>query len=178
MALDSIEDIYPDISLREAICKQVAIYKLSGLSVKTTADKLGISTRKIHLFWDSIEVAHYIRTISDGAVKDFKSTLVREVAKLVPLMVDTLRQHLEEKNLNAIPHALKIMGFDKEEVEQHSNITVILPGQGAESNQTATFEYKPENTDILSDVKKKAFSENEIIDVVLPTDSGPIDTSS
>lgn len=168
----TLEDFYPEIDLREALCKQVAIYKLSNLSKKHVTERMGFTSRQIDAIWDSIEVTHYIRHISETTVRDFKTVLISEVAKLVPLMVDTLKEHLENKNLLAIPHALKIMGFDKETTEQNTSITVVMP----DTKDTTTIEYhapRPD-TSIHEELQKNISSKEQGYDVLLPSLASPV----
>lgn len=140
-----LDDLY-DLETKEAIAKEYAILKIGGMSIAGISKKLNLSRKKAELFWDSIEVQYYIKQIGNDAVKDFKLQLMKEVSKLVPLMIDTIKQHLEDKNLNAIPHALKIMGFDKEEVEQSQSITVVLPGENNAQTATISFNDNKEST--------------------------------
>lgn len=138
-----LDDYYPEVELKEAICKKVAIFKIAGLSTNAIAKQMGVPVKRAKIICESVECAHFVKQIGNAAVKDFRDTLIREVSTLVPLMVETLREHLENKNLQAIPHALKIMGFDKEVTEQSSQIQVFLPGDA----KPTTIEVKPEKVE-------------------------------
>lgn len=156
-------DDYYDVETKEALAKEFAILKLGGMSVNGIAKKLNMSFAKAKLFNESVEVSYFVKQIGNDAVKDFKSKLMQEVSKLVPLMIDTLKVHLEDHNLNAIPHALKIMGFDKEEIEQAQQITVVLPGE--KNDKTATISFGNEKQDTKLSVSKETRDKLNTIEV-------------
>lgn len=138
MKKKELSDAYPEHAMKEAIAKQYAIYKFQNMPKTSIREKMGLSPEKMNLLDSSIEVEYYIKQLSSDLMKNFKTKLINEVTKLVPLVVNVLNFHLEQKNLNAVPHVLKIMGFDKEEEAQTQSITVYMPGQSAPATLNVT----------------------------------------
>jgi len=126
-----LAELYPEVELKDAMAKQFAMHKYTGLTMNAIQKKMGLSQLKAAVLWDSTDVAFHVKQISSDTLKDFKNRLVAEVGRLVPLAVKVLESHLEQNNLNAIPHVLKIIGIDKEDLDQVQNITVYMPGQNA-----------------------------------------------
>lgn len=77
----------------------------------------------------------YIRIVKeyeDSLVKNAVIDLRKGTALIVPKILSALTLALEEGNIQAVPHALKILGVGGEEpVQQAQNIQVILPGSPA-----------------------------------------------
>jgi hypothetical protein len=76
----------------------------------------------------------YLRTIEEyqkKVVKKAVSELKHSTSRLVPKIVKAIEDALEKGNINAITHALKILGIESVEPEQKQaqSITVVLPGK-------------------------------------------------
>lgn len=81
----------------------------------------------------------YIRIVKeyeDNLVENAKIDLRKGTALIVPKILSALTLALEEGNIQAVPHALKILGVGGEEpVQQAQNIQVILPGSPTASER-------------------------------------------
>lgn len=121
----------------QAMAAQVAALLIQGVSHQTIARRLSeelkitLTHRNIRRVAESEECKEILADIGNSAVANAKTKIRQELAVLVPLVVDTIRHHLEEKNLMAIAPALKILGFDTEEkATQATQIVVQLPDTG------------------------------------------------
>ena len=71
---------------------------------------------------------------TDNVVKASHSRLQKEVVEtVVPLIAPALTKALQDGNINAVPHALKIVGLDNVDTQsnQAQSLTVVLPGAAA-----------------------------------------------
>ena len=109
---------------------KIATAYVLGASPKEMSIDLGITPQKISKIINSEACQAYIKTLGEKALTEAKVKIKEQTAMLVPDIINTLRAHLKDKNLNALPHALKILGFnDEEKQQQATNIQVIMPGQ-------------------------------------------------
>lgn len=70
-----------------------------------------------------------VKEYKDNIVKSAVAELREGVALLIPKVISALTVALEEGNITAVPHVLKVLGVGGEEpVQQAQNIQVILPG--------------------------------------------------
>lgn len=83
------------------------------------------------------------RDVYVSVIEEFKKNVVKKavsdlhtgVSELIPDVIATLKQHLSERNLQAVPMAVKIIGGEaqiEEKQQQAQNITVVLPGSKIE----------------------------------------------
>lgn len=76
----------------------------------------------------------YIRVVKeyyDSIVKKAVMDLKRGTSNLVPKIISAIEKALDEGNIGAITHALKILGIEQPEAEgakQAQTIQVIMPG--------------------------------------------------
>ena len=76
---------------------------------------------------------------TDTIRKNAVAELVRKTSELVPLIDTALRKALEEGNVQAVPHALKILGLDgkqDDKPQQAQQLVVMLPGAKTEKDVT------------------------------------------
>src|SRR5574343_108341 len=108
---------------------KIATAHVLGATPKEMSVDLGITPQKIAKILNSAPCQEYVKSLGEKALTEAKAKIREQTAMLVPDIVNTLRAHLKDKNLNALPHALKILGFNDEEKQaQATNIQVIMPG--------------------------------------------------
>lgn len=130
----------------EALVAQIATMTALGKGYTTIAKELDLTHNKTKRLMNSPECREMILRIQNDALKSAKDNIRKGVAVLADQIIETLRKHLEENNLNAIPHALKILGFNENEQSTgDSVINVILPSAAPVTNITP--EYKEVPTD-------------------------------
>lgn len=123
------------------IAKKVAALLVSGASKAGIGKELGLKPWQVKGIVESYACKHAVLELSEHAVSTAKNSIKSEVSKMVKGIVATLQHHLDNKNLNAIPHALKILGFSEEEkTEKSQNLTIIMPS--AEAPKTVNAEYE------------------------------------
>jgi hypothetical protein len=111
----------------EAMAKQVAALVSSGVPISEIMKRTGMKRGQVERLVETDECKGYIRDIGETALVSAKHEIKKEVAKLAPLVVETIKAALLKNNLNAIPHALKILGFSENEQEKgDTNIQVVL----------------------------------------------------
>lgn len=81
-----------------------------------------------------------VAQMSGDIVYKARSKLKAATAKLVDKVVHVLEQHLDDGNLNAVPHALKILGIEAEEKAQPASLTVVLPNIKEEPKEVSQVE--------------------------------------
>ncbi len=121
--------------ITDVLATEVAALMIMGKGEQTIAkilsDKLGqpYTWRNIKRVMESRECKSILSDLSASALTAAKTSIRQQVALLVPEIVDTLKHHLDKRNLQAIAPALKVLGFEAEEKAQaNSQIIVQLPG--------------------------------------------------
>lgn len=113
--------------VEESLIKQVAAYRAAGMSLREVGKLLNMTHQRIHDITNKEECKAIVRRIGEEAVLSAVTKVKSEVAELSPLLVATLRKHLENGNLQAVAPTLKILGFDaKEAVKETPDSTVII----------------------------------------------------
>lgn len=116
------------MSNTDAMMIRIASAHILGATNKEISMDVGLSVQKIVKILNTPECQEYIKTLGEKALTDAKAKIKEQTAMLVPEIVETLRAHLKDRNLNALPHALKILGFNDEEKNTGStSIQVIMP---------------------------------------------------
>lgn len=70
-----------------------------------------------------------VRDYTETLIKSSVSELRRGMSNLVPKIIAAIEKALDEGNIQAIPHALKILGVENvEPVQQAQSLTVVMPG--------------------------------------------------
>lgn len=124
----------------EEAAARLAVLQLQGVGinkiVQLMTEEFGYQFTRAQLKrYEHKEV--YVRT-----VKEYKDNLVKKAvvelkagtSKLVPKIIEAIEKALDNGNINAITHALKILGVETIEPEnkQAQSITVVLPGKAKE----------------------------------------------
>src|SRR2546425_708942 len=97
------------------IAKKVATMLVAGSSRHAISKDLGIKPWALKNIIEGYECKKAVLELGEQVVAAAKTNIKYEVSGMVKGIVETLRHHLDNKNLNAIPHALKILGFSEEE---------------------------------------------------------------
>jgi hypothetical protein len=125
----------------EMLQKQIAASLASGVALSAIAKELGINYNKAKRISNSEMVKRTMLEIAEEAVGVAKHQIKANTAHLVEGIMDTIKHHLNNKNLNAVPIALKILGFEeKEQKDQPSQFTIVLPGAEAPKDITPQYE--------------------------------------
>lgn len=111
--------------------KQVASLLLLHKNTFEIAKELSVSFNRAKELIASPAVRAIVNEAGDAAVVVARNTLKREVAGLTDLIIEVLKEHLEqERSLEAIKIALPIIGMKELEQkgDQNTAITVVMPG--------------------------------------------------
>jgi hypothetical protein len=107
------------------------IHKIAEIIETESGQK--ISWRQVKKIISSDRCKDLMQELTDSTMAVAKTQLRSETARMVGKIIRTIEYHLDEKNLNAVPHALKIIGIEQEEGSKgQQNITVVLPGSPTE----------------------------------------------
>lgn len=128
----------------DALAKIIASGMISGGSLKSLAAELGCSRNKIRRIYETESCKRYMKELGDEALHTAKHKIRVGTALLVDKIVATIHKHLEDKNLNAIPHALKILGFSDEEKDTVTNLQVVFEDPNKAKTVTAEFKREEE----------------------------------
>lgn len=111
----------------EVLAQQIAALVSTGNNPTIISKQMGIPRTRVVNIMNSDECKRYIRDIGETAVYQAKLQIKKEVARLAPMIVETIKRHLEDNNLQAIPHALKVLGFSEQEASAKDNeVRVVL----------------------------------------------------
>lgn len=128
--------------------KQAAALIASGSTVADVAKTLDITHFRAKNLINGDECRRLMNEIGNEALATAKERIRKGTAGMVDDILATIRQHLKDGNLQAIPHALKILGFTESEGEvKDTTINLVLPGQQVVKDVTATYEVKDEVQD-------------------------------
>ncbi len=112
----------------DLLITKVAMAYLLGATPKEIGQDIGVPPQKISKIINSPECQDRLKELSEKALNEAKTKIKEQTAVLVPEIIATLRSHLKERNLQALPHALKILGIgDEEGNKQATSISVIMP---------------------------------------------------
>ena len=115
----------------EVLAKEVAAYTVSGLTPRAISEEMGVPIRRINAALRSDRFRITVEELQGPMLAKARVQLRTRIASIVKKVGDVLEKHLDDNNLQAIPHALKILGIqEQEESKGDTNLTVILPGQG------------------------------------------------
>lgn len=119
----------------DLIAAKMAELQLAGVGINKQVQLINqefgtsINNRTITRYRKREVYTRILDEYTNNIVKNAVSNLKREVSDLIPLVTSALRKALEDGNINAIPHVLKVIGIDSEVKEQQAQqLTVVLPG--------------------------------------------------
>lgn len=123
-------------ALEAAVAPKIAEMQLLGMpitwQISAIKDQLNITItrRQYNRLLKSDTYKEVMATATDQIKRNAVADLVRRTSDLVPLIDSALRKALEDGQVQAIPHALKILGIDKHDdtPQQAQQLTVVLPG--------------------------------------------------
>lgn len=115
--------------LEETIAYKVATMALAGKTSHAIGKELNISWRQVKKHLNSHRCKEVMREIKDAYVTEAQNRLRTEAAQLVNEAVETLKFHLKEKNLHALPHVFKLLEIDKDAPAQAQQavMQIVLP---------------------------------------------------
>jgi len=91
-----------------------------------------LDLRQIYYFRTKEVYKRMIKEHTESLVKEALIELKKNTSKLVPKIVKAIEKALDKNSMQAVPHALKILGIDSEEpTRQAQQLTVVLPGATA-----------------------------------------------
>ena len=129
----------------EVMAKQVAICLSSGMTPPKAAKELGISRQKVVSISNTDKCKRTMLELSDAAVASAKSVIKSQTAGMAELVIATLKHHLKTNNHNAVPIALKVLGFEQDEPNKGpATFTVILPSTTPIADITPQYSEVPE----------------------------------
>lgn len=135
----------PPKPVTTVLVKQAASIIATGGNVADVARSLDITHHRAKRLVDGDECRKYMNEIGNEALSTAKERIRKGTAGMVDDILDTIRKHLKDGNLQAIPHALKILGFTESEGEvKDTTINLVLPGQQVVKDVTTTYEVKDE----------------------------------
>lgn len=115
---------------------------------RTLSEETGesISHRKVTSLLKSPECQRIMTELNEAAMATAKSVARQRGASLIKKTMDVIEYHLDEKNLMAVPHVLKITGVidEKEQASTNQALTIIMPG--ADQKEKPVIEVKDEDT--------------------------------
>lgn len=119
--------------LDQALQVRVATLAFGGMSKSGISKELGISYPKVNKVLQDEETIRCIRKLRDECVEIAKARIKKGAAELADRVVEVIKHHLDNNNLNAVPHALKVLDFGVEEVGSNvgTTIQVIMPDTGS-----------------------------------------------
>lgn len=126
---------FPDdgqLVLEQSLQVRIATMAFGGMSKSAMSKELGISAAKVSRIIQDEETIRYVRKLRDECVEIAKARIKKGAAELADRVVEVIKHHLDNNNLNAVPHALKVLDFGIEESsgDAGTNITVIMPDTG------------------------------------------------
>lgn len=119
-----------DVAERSLAVK-VAIMATNGANRHAISKELQISDKKVRSILSSDECIAAMQQLTNEALAAAKSRIRIETAKFTDKILKVIDHHLEKNNLNAVYHALNILGMlNKEEqtVKADNKIVVVMPG--------------------------------------------------
>lgn len=135
-----------DPALKDAVTKQVAALRISGMSKEEIANKIRISRRQVDNVIKSDEYKVIITEIGESAVMEAKNVLKRRVSELVPQAYEALKNNLAEDNMEAVKVVFKAVGLEQKEesAQGDTSITILMPGQQEPKDVNADIEVEDE----------------------------------
>lgn len=131
----------------EVIVQQVAALCALGRSAKQISEELNITVREVKRISEMPTCKEVVRKIGMEAMEGAKSAIKSRTAGLVDAIMSNLETNLKKNNLNAVPIAINILGFTKEDVMQgDTTIQIVMPGQDVP--KTITPDYREVITDV------------------------------
>lgn len=129
------QNYFPDDGedvLVQALQVKIATLAFAGMTKAAMAKEMKISTRRVNTLLQDEETMRQIRKLRDECVETAKVIIKKGAANLAKQVVAVIEHHLDNNNLNAVPHALKILDFGVEEQakETGTSITVVMPDTG------------------------------------------------
>lgn len=119
-----------NLDKQDTLIFDIATLTVIGKGPYEIAKQLNVDARRVKRIQEKPECKEAIKEITNSAITNAKNVVKSEVSKMVPALLETLKKHLEEHNLNAVPHALKILGITEDEKGPASTkIQVIIPGE-------------------------------------------------
>ncbi len=122
----------------DKLAMRIAELTLSGMGIHKQAELLSTETESkvthnmITRYKQRAAYKNYMVDAIEQIKKQSISDLVHRVSKLVPMIESTIVTNLENGNINAVPHALRILGLGEEtKSTQQQALTVVMPGAKA-----------------------------------------------
>jgi hypothetical protein len=126
---------------KESLAKQVGALLASGLSFNAVAKEMRISARKVVSLSNTEQAKRVMIDMGSGAVESARLRIKAGAARLSDKILETIEHHLDEKNIHAVPIALKVLGFGEEQGDSRpTSFTVVLPGAEVPKDVTAAYE--------------------------------------
>ena len=141
MAITSVRDIP-----RDSVAARAATLRMQGVGLNAITKQLSeeFEFNFTRTYMERLENTEtYQRVVTEhrnAVVKAAINELKKCTSALVPKIVTALEKALDNGNVNAIPHALKILGIEGAEPDQkqQQNITVVLPGANKKQEKDVT----------------------------------------
>ena len=125
----------------DKIAAKMAELTISGVGINKQVQLLNeefdveLNSRRITKYRKREIYQRIMNEYTEGLVKNAIAELKRETSQLIPLVIGAIKKALEEGNLQAVPHALRILGVGEESKEAPSqSLTVVLPGMKQEKD--------------------------------------------
>ncbi len=116
--------------IAELTLSSMGIHKQAELLTQETGSK--VTHAMITRYKQRPAYKNYMVDAIEQIKKQSISDLVHRVSKLVPMIESTIVTNLENGNINAVPHALRILGLGEEtKGQQAQQLNVIMPGARA-----------------------------------------------
>ena len=130
--------------LMDVIAIKIGEMSLAGVGIHEQAKRLStefdltLNHSHITRYKKRAACQNYMAEATQEIRRHAVADLVRRVSKLVPLIEDTIMSNLEDGNINAVPHALKIIGLGEEEKSSgQQSLTVVMPGASVPNEKPA-----------------------------------------
>lgn len=123
---------------RERMAAKSAELTIAGVGLKKQHEMLAqefdltLSRRQVERLRQHAMYKRVLTEYTEGLVKSAIAELKLGVSKLIPKVLTAIENALEADNMQAVPHALKILGVTEEEPQKQAQaIQVIMPGAKA-----------------------------------------------
>ena len=119
----------------DKIAAKMAELTIAGTSTRQQIEILSkefnctLNPRKMENYRKREVYQTVLREYTEILVKNSIAELKRETSRLLPKVIRAIEQALDDGNINAVTHALKIIGIDQvDNTQQAQTLTVVLPG--------------------------------------------------